>query len=150
MSLPTVRVDGETVYIGGVAMTPDEARTFAQKFNGDVAHAAKQATWAIERREFQAKVAEWIALYELTDVGEFKHGWGMTRRVARARQHGLPVRLDEYGNLTPARMVPEVGPGPALEFRVKGGRKWRPVLWDLRRPTSEVGDSYVAEWRVVE
>lgn len=60
-----------------------------------------------------------------------------------ARRSGLPVLVFEVSGVVPARRAELVGPGPAVEGRVKGGRKWY-ALSDLPKFAE------VAEWRLAE
>lgn len=102
--------------------------------------------WAAQSARTLVDMAERACL---TDVEtRFWSGWtngpGIYKRMCLvARQSGLPVFVTEVSGVVPARRAELVGPGPAVEGRVKGGRKWY-ALSDLPKFAE------VAEWRLAE
>jgi len=119
-----VRHEGGLVYLGGVGMTAAEADSLARLLQA-AASDARDWRHRIEQREAQAaEIARWEAsgLTHITDGAIWYGG----RESCHARRDGLPVVVNGFGE-TPARRAGQVGPGPALEARVYGGRKWRPL-----------------------
>lgn len=100
--------------------------------------------WAAQSAHTLVDVAERAGL---TDV-EVRPWSNLTvysdgRTCLVARRSGLPVLVFEVNGVVPARRAEYVGPGPAIEGRVKGGRKWY-------APSDLPRFAEVAEWRLAE
>jgi len=134
-----VRHDGGLVYCDGLGLTDSEADSLARLLQA-AASDAREWRHRIEQRE--ARAAE-IARLEASGLTHITTGAGWYRGAESryARRAGLPVVVNSFGE-TPARWTGQVGPGPALEARLYGGRKWRPI--------AELSEhQHVSAWRVV-
>jgi len=136
-----VRHEGGLVYCDGLGMTAAEADSLARLLQ---AAAIDARAWAVGLRHDQAGAAKvaWLEAAGLTHITIAGIGLGVRGASYLARRDGLPVVVSPSGE-APARSAAHVGPGPALEARVYGGRKWRPVadLWEYRR---------ISAWRVAQ
>jgi len=135
-----VRHEGGLVYLDGYGMTNEEADALARRLA-----TAADAAWSWRRkaeydRERERRLASMAAggLTDITLASVYGPG-GRARYLAR--RDGLPVVVDG-GSERPALYPTEVGPGPALEARVYGGRKW----WAHESLTA---GQRVSAWRVV-
>jgi hypothetical protein len=134
-----VRHEGGLVYCDGLGMTASEADSLARLLQ---AAASDARGWRHHLDRMEARAAE-IARLEasgLTHITAGGHYYGGAES-RYARRDGLPVVVNGLGE-TPAHRPIQVGPGPALEARVYGGRKWRPVA-ELS------AHQHVSAWRVV-
>ena len=135
-----VRHEGGLVYCDGLGMTAAEAELLARLLQ---AAASDARAWAAGLRHDQERAAE-VARMDasgLTHVTIAGSGLGGRWVTYYARRDGLPVVVGGLSE-TPARRGGQVGPGPALEARVYGGRKW----W----PMAELDEGqHVSAWRVV-
>jgi hypothetical protein len=134
-----VRHEGGLVYCDGLGMTDAEADSLARLLQA-AASDAREWRHRIEQREARAAEIARLEVSGLTHIttGAFWYGGAESRY---ARRDGLPVVVTRFGE-TPADWPLQVGPGPALEARVYGGRKWRPV--------AELSPhQHVSAWRVV-
>ena len=134
-----VRHEGGLVYLDGYGMTNAEADALARR----IATAAS-AAWSWHRKDEYDRERERnlvsMAARGLTDITPTSVCGSGGRPRYLARREGLPVVVDgasEREAFSPA----EVGHGPALEARVYGGRKWRPMA-ELQAYRS------VSAWRV--
>jgi len=131
-----VRHEGGLVYCDGLGMTAAEADSLARLLEA-AAHDAREWRHRIEQREARAAEIARLEASGLTHI--ITEVWGSGYL---ARRDGLPVVVTTRGE-TPARRPGQVGPGPALEGRVYGGRKWRPVA-------EFSPHQHVNTWRVVK
>jgi hypothetical protein len=133
-----IRHEGGLVYLDGLGMTNAEADSLARLLQ---AAASDARAWRHRIEQQEARAAE-IARLEasgLTHITEYVRFYARTATY-HARRAGLPVVLNSFGE-TPASWPLQVGPGPALEARVYGGRKWRPMA---ELPSHQ----HVSAWRV--
>ena len=135
-----VRHESGIVYYGGLGMTAAAADSLARLLEA-AASDAREWRHRIEQRE--ARAAE-IARLEASGLTHITEGVRIYARTGSyyARRDGLPVVVTTRGE-SPARSPVQVGPGPALEGRVYGGRKWRSVA-------EFSPHQHVNAWRVVK
>lgn len=100
--------------------------------------------WAAQSAHTLVDMAERAGLtdVEVRPWSSWANGSDIYKRMCLvARQSGLPVLV--VAGVVPARRAELVGPGPAVEGRVRGGRKWY-------APSDLPKFAEVAEWRLVE
>ena len=128
-----VRHEGGTVYLDGRQMTSAEADSLARLLQ---VAASDARGWAAAQRT-AAEMADKLARLEASGLTHITHD---PQSGYLARRDGLPVVVTGCGE-SPALRRGQVGDGPPLEARVRGGRKWRP-LSELQ------SHQRVSEWRV--
>ena len=119
-----VRHEGGLVYLDGVGMTAAEADSLARLLQA-AARDAREWRHHIDRLEARAATIARLAASGLTHITDSVRLYGGAES-RYARRDGLPVVVNGLGE-TAASWPSQVGPGPALEARVYGGRKWRPL-----------------------
>ena len=132
-----VEVDGQT-RIRITAETPRGVRAIADALERRVRDHLDEMREAREDLAFQ----EWLDNRGITHLGPGRREYTGISHAARDCD-GLPVVVTRKGaafDAHPAHKRTDVGFGPALEYRVSGGRKW----W----PTTRSTGCEIAEWRL--
>ncbi len=139
--LPTITRDGEHLYLDGEEVDAGKASAWVETLRRETYDAQLRLEWRRKREDEAAEVEAQRA-----------------RVVARAgmhivvsgdriqwRENGQPMVWSYRDGERVASKVAHIGPGPALEFVVRGGRKWRPLAelesYMTVREWREMGDA---------
>lgn len=128
------------VVVNGAVYTPEEARALAERIRAasdEIDHAAYLRKMEERKAAERAAILAELTAQGATHIETFDEGAWRWRA-----KDGTPWRRDRWGRTEMAYGAWQVGPGPELEGRVPGGRKWRSL--------EEIGDLFVGSWRVKE